>query len=342
MNAKLTLSIWAATVGMVSLTQPIFTSTDGQLNIGDAVRYHSTNWSTAGPSGVGVLWDFSTLPDLGPAIDTVVNPATTPYGSYYLNATEAQGTYLGFGYFIQSATEMQNLGSANETTYISLLDPWMRRMYPFTYDDAWSDSFSGAGAGTNGNFTWAGTSADTVDGWGTLILPSGTLTDVLRLHATAEYDEVDPAPIDTVTHNWETYEWYIPGIKKPLLYFHRNIAMHNGSVVTDAMVAGWLDTIVNIGTSLAANAENHDPLLIAPNPAMDLVHIQFTGSAEISAPLELRDAVGRQIPISVSRVSIGNGCITRIELPVADLVPGAYLVTLQGEQWQAHARFIKE
>lgn len=333
--------ILATLCPMLGLGQPVFTSSDGELQIGDAVIYHLSNWTSAGPSGAGVTWDFSTLPDLATTSDTIVDPASTPYPTQYPTADAAEGTYMGWGYFTQSTSDLQSLGSANADTYVSLNDPWLRRSYPFTYGDTWADTFSGEGSGPSGSFTWNGSCSDTVDGWGTLLLPNGTFQDVLRLRSTAVYEEAFTNSQDTLIHVWETYEWLIPGTKKSLLNFHRNTATLNGNQVSDQFYSSWLDTVI-VTTTMPEGIGSTVNFGCYPNPAVDIIYLQFSGSAEFAAPIVVCDAMGRRVTAKASSLLLEGNGITRVVLSIAHLEPGAYFVKLQREEKEARGWFIKE
>lgn len=77
-------------------------------------------------------------------------------------------------------------------------------------------------------------------------------------------------------------------------------------------------------------------LRLYPNPTKDKVTIALPENASPAMDFQICDALGRML----EHVRPGNsGTLT---ISVADLSAGAYFVRLQGEQWQAHGRFIKE
>ena len=79
-----------------------------------------------------------------------------------------------------------------------------------------------------------------------------------------------------------------------------------------------------------------DHLILAPNPTSERLSvtlpIAFIGSLSV---VDASRRILMQQPIHSK-----NG--TQCEISLAHLAPGAYFVTLQGEYWEAHGRFIKE
>jgi Secretion system C-terminal sorting domain len=92
---------------------------------------------------------------------------------------------------------------------------------------------------------------------------------------------------------------------------------------------------VVVNTSIGTRVSGDPVLSIHPNPAHDVV--TFTPPYDTrTGQVTILDVLGR-----VHEYSVTNKVGT-IAMSITDLPPGAYFVTLQGEQWQAHGRFIKE
>ena len=106
------------------------------------------------------------------------------------------------------------------------------------------------------------------------------------------------------------------------------------------------DTENGIGTNCTCDTLNlilPDPLhqssviSISPNQAKDRVRVNWAhGHLRSTDALIVMNALGRVV---YNRTGI-IGC--NMDLDIAHLAPGAYFVKLQGNQWQAHGRFIKE
>lgn len=309
--------------------QVTYTYNDGVWNIGDSVKYYLTDWTSAGPSGAAQLWDFSFLANNGLAVDSILTPSNTPYSSNYPTAQVAQVNTLGWGFFTQSSSDLQSLGSANSNTYVVYTDPWKFRSYPMEYETNWTDSFSGSGFSGPDGFTTSGICHDTIDGWGTLELPSGSISSVLRLHSTAKYSETYVSGVHQ--HTWETYEWYAPELNRALLVFHRNIDSLNSQQFSNVTYAAWLDTIF-LATSIKEVASRSLRISIEPNPNMGKFSISLsTPSPEQRATIEVLNEVGQVVLNDEAEIS--NGILKKeIELPSVSPA-GIYLVRVKcGEE----------
>ena len=327
---KTVATLFLLGVAATGCAQITYTTADGLLGIGDTVTYNLTTWTTPGPAGAAVTWDFSWLSLTGTSSDVIVDPSSTTWGTNYPDAEIAQGTLLGYGYFDQMANALRSHGSANALTTVWLPDTWLMRQYPFTYGDSWSDDFSGAGMTGGNSLIWSnGSCADTVDGWGTLITPGATYPDVLRLKSIATYNEIISG--QQFPHYWETYEWFTPGIKKPLLFFHKNT---NLSTMSTETFSGWLDTVI-VSTDIPQHlGEGSHALELSPNPAFDRITVSIDDQ-NMYGMVSLVDATGR----TVLRRSVNS---TTIRLDVAHLKPGTYFVKLSDGKEIMHGRFIKQ
>ena len=323
----------------ISYAQTPYTYADGMWTIGDSVSYHVTNWTSAGPSGASQVWNFSSLPDLGLTIDSIETPLATPYGSNYPGAQLAQGNITGWGYYVQSSSGLWSKGSANANQFVYFSDDWQYRQYPMTYLSNWTDSFSGSGISFGNNFTSSGTCLDTVDGWGTLILPNATYTNnVLRLHSTARYTEI--YTVDIHQHFWETYEWFIPGRNRAVLGIHKNIDTLNGTQVTQGTYAAYLDTIY--ATTSVYNVDSSTPLIaLMPNPANNSVNISIR-SVDLNKDaifIYMRDITGRTI--ATEKLKLNSGSATR-QFDISKFVSGVYFFEITDGTYHLFKKLIIE
>lgn len=92
-----------------------------------------------------------------------------------------------------------------------------------------------------------------------------------------------------------------------------------------------------IGTDIAQTTPVEVELRFTPNPARQYVRLDWrAGAQSTNSAIDLRNAIGQV----VGQYVVDSG--SSVELDTAHLPLGAYFVTLQGEKWQAHGRFIKE
>lgn len=139
--------------------------------------------SDPNPDGPNQTWDFSSATlDLNAATCSFVDPGATPYGASYPTANLAQSvTYLGttaYNYFnlVPARLDMlaEDVGSGDETIYT---DPKTPLEFPFSYPNYFIDYFTYDG--TNYSVSRA------YMGYGTVILPTGTYTNVVKMASTS-------------------------------------------------------------------------------------------------------------------------------------------------------------
>ena len=162
----------------------------------------------AGKSGEDVVWDFSRLkgkPDTMRQIIAVSNG--TKYAATFPKSNIVEQNSDGTYTFIEAtATESKVWGIANPQMTMAYDQPYIFLKHPMTLHDSISsdcsrtyDSWGGA-RGT-------GTTTMVADGWGTLILPSGTYK-ALRVKFTQSYTDIPTnggAPTQTAV---TTYAWF--------------------------------------------------------------------------------------------------------------------------------------
>jgi hypothetical protein len=156
-----------------------------------------TTGVTPGPGGAGVTWDFSGLVDDGSsATSTVLSPGSTPYAANFPTANYAsQGVSGNYGYFLVNQTTVEMHGMQGPATYLIYSNPERLMKFPFSFSDVSADVFFATGL-TSDTYDRFGTNTLAADGYGTLILPTGTYNNVLRVHLVQTYrDSFNSNPI---------------------------------------------------------------------------------------------------------------------------------------------------
>lgn len=130
------------------------------------------------PNGANVTWDFSSATlQMNVGTMTWVDPASTPQGASFPASNKAQKVVLPSGttynYFNAQPTQLDQLadgvGSGGEDIYT---DPKTPLIFPFNYQDSYVDTYNdGTPESTTRSYT----------GYGTVILPTGTYTNVVKM-----------------------------------------------------------------------------------------------------------------------------------------------------------------
>ena len=173
---------------------------------------------------------------------------------------------------------------------------------------------------------YAGSINAEADGYGTLILPYDTFTNVLRLHLSrntileTQWPE-DGYYVDTI------YYYLHPGTHFPLVEVYSNSAGEDLSSLTVTTGVRWLsDPFAGLQGAVApANA------LVAVAQGDGIVRLDLSLSAGGVAMIRLIDAAGRTV--AQERIGLSAGASSHA-LGVSTLTPGLYTVRmlLNGQQ----------
>ena len=165
----------------------------------------------AGPAAADTTWNFSTLTASGGySITTILHDTSTSFGTSNLMYLMPDGTIQ----FVQeNNTDSYVNGiydtTSHITTYYNNYDIAKR---PASYDVSYIDSYKVNGPG--GEYG-TGILVQTGDAYGTLVLPGGTYTNVLRVKKTnSVYDTVGSADYYSLT---TSYLWFDTSDRPPLL-----------------------------------------------------------------------------------------------------------------------------
>jgi len=186
----------ATLISSYSFAQTVIMDQSNEPAIGDLKTMYTCDSLTdplESTTGNGVTWDYTQLVGLnGTRNLIVIDPATSPYSSIYTNSTKGyniEGSLTNF--YNSTSTERQSQGFIFEEpsfgTVIAHFDVNEQKTvsYPFANGDSFTDNFSGNLSFTfNGlaqNPSCTGRSYASIDGQGTLLLPSSTtIQNVIR------------------------------------------------------------------------------------------------------------------------------------------------------------------
>jgi hypothetical protein len=138
-----------------------------------------------GAGGASATWNLGTLSLSNVGTYAVVNPATTPVaasypsGNYAISVTPTSGSAL-YSYYIKTAGDLSELCNSVTTTAGSGVNytPGPRKIlkFPFNYNDTFTAVYATTAS--------PGNDFESYDGYGTLITPWATYTNVVRIKTT--------------------------------------------------------------------------------------------------------------------------------------------------------------
>lgn len=275
-----------------------------------------------GSSGTSQIWNYS-------GISTGTNTATgftyVPMSSVTHNSLYPSGTIarrFGTGVldyiFNNTSSKIEYLGTAQPTASNCqvAIDPVIQFTLPFTYGSSNSDTYSISG--------WMGTQSGTVitvgDGTGTLQLPSGNYTNILKITI---YDYQSSY---TSIEN----RYYSPLSKFPLL------SITTVTISSNVFVGGHINTLVS--TSLKEYVKE-EAFNVFPNPIANGTLFLNTTNNEPINQVEIINVLGQKV-LQYSAEQLNNVEIKKID--VSTLQKGVYYVNIQNDKTVTTKKIIIE
>ena len=304
---------------LVANAQPTLTTGSANPAPGDNITMAQCEYVAPGPTGAGITWNHAVLTTTSTNTSSYVTAASTGLSGTYPNATVAydggSGTYL---FYREDASGYEQDGFVLGTTSSTCSDRVVLLPYPLSYGGSWTDN--GTCSVTDGTSTWDRTSTvgGTADGWGNLVLPYGTVNNVLRVHWTEGLvdNQYDPPS----TTDFDYYSWFKPGVPGPVF----STVMVEGSVFgfdfSDSSA-----TVIDAGAIGVEELLRHDiGVALMPNPAQDRAEVVFGLGAGRTAVIDVLDLGGR--PVRTVRRNTRSAGPQRESLDLTGLPAGAYLV----------------
>ena len=318
--------------------QPVLFASDFQPAIGDTVRLQHHDLDTAqnyaGPAGANVIWDLSDFVSSNPNLYTVVDPDNLANAPYFMGCSYAMqrdsSTY--FGYYAWSPLGLYYYGFddwGNGDRYV-LSNKTTLLEFPTSYGSQFRDTVA---ATTISNFDTLGSfhsHATTItDAYGTLKLPYGAITNVLRVH------RLDTLFFGTLIGAYgDEYRYYKAGVNVPLARITKwtqalsllpQVNYELEYVIDPALV----DTVL-----LVFDGPLRPKLHVYPNPASDVVNVQFPPTGKVQRVF-VTDITGRIV------TDMKNVTGTTFGFDIARLQPGIYCLSAAGDHFASRESFVK-
>ncbi|MBN2682136.1 MAG: T9SS type A sorting domain-containing protein [Bacteroidales bacterium] len=232
---KFTLLLLLVSFTTYSFSQLITISGTHQFPVdGDTVHYKDANTFGFDAAGTGTVtdktWDFAALMDAGTNFYYFWEDASsTPEFSSFPSSTIARGNSGEAGYFYYEfdATDQKRWGwYGTATNYGIYNSPGTEFHFPITAGNNFSSSYSGImspfGVGEDSVTISDGSISIQADMQGTLILPNGTLTNVLRVHVVESFHikawMMEMAVMDNVVED-DYYYWFHDTVAYPVMIY---------------------------------------------------------------------------------------------------------------------------
>lgn len=269
-------------------------------------------------TGANYDWDFSTLNEFQQGTILFGTADTTEWDTAFTDA-ELVGTFMPdqtYQYYRFSNGMAENLGNAfrispTEMFYQRFTDSENILNLPVTFNDTDLDIFEGYGEGAGFAFTTLGMFEYFIDGHGTLELPNGSYSNVIRMRNTREENTfVSGVPGGSVSK--EQWIWVSSDFRFWLLLME---------IVDDGFGPSfnvWYQkTPMAVGVEEAQLPEIQ---MLHPNP------VASSGTLYLDA--RFAQAAGFVEIWTIEGRLLASQAITGSQVNIHDVVPGVYLVKL--------------
>ncbi len=296
--------------------QPTIQSSDFYPTIGEAFTLNYGTYISPGAAGNNVTWDLSGLA----ASSTVTVSALAANPGF--PGTDLTLTYSGQSslYVDFTPTEylIDGMFQIPSNTTITYSDPMKYYEFPMSMSGSYTDNFAATFTSSGFNFSRSGTITCEVDGYGTLITPSGTYTNVLRVHSVQDYtDSYSMGSLDVTIDN---YTWIKAG-------FHQELAM----VQTMASDVGSGSSAYYASNTLGLDNNEFSSLKLYPNPAQSNLKIDLDTPVD---QIQVTDLNGRLVDVSFDKG-------TRM-LDISQLNSGIYYVVIYSNNSSSVRKIVKQ
>ena len=299
-----------------------FTIQSPTINVGENITQIIANGvfvQDAGEEGENVMWDYNWFIGIDQLELTYQTTNATGLSEIFTSSNYSLANDDMGEFYNHSDQKTERVGLLMQSILIDYEDPITVLEYPFSYMQSFTDSFVGNYQHQGIDFIINGTIAVTADAYGDLILPYGTIENVMRLkyEVTGSEDyEVSGMPHQN-QFTQTSYAWYTEESSLlPLL----NISFLESDVSTETSVT-YLAQSVGLNEILAEQIDYN----IYPNPTAEFTHIEFTLEHDDEVEITLYSLLGVKIKTIEKDVFMAGKHSRKISLE--ELNPGTYFIS---------------
>lgn len=258
------------------------------LKIGDEHYFNITNNVDVGPSGAARVWDFSNIETTSQLTSYMYDVAKTGKS---LDIPEANTVLEEFGvkFFFRSAGNiMEQYGTVTNNTITKYDKPFVKMVFPFEYGDVYSGDFSGKITGPNFEQAIEGTYSLEADAYGTLIIPTGTYNNVIRIKTYKE----EHSKGSSCNCGMISYKWYSKDIRYPLLTI---IQSQNANGTATIRTAYYSKVKLNESIERETTELENSKATLYPNPFNQSFKIDYYVQEDSPVEITIFDNSGRKL-----------------------------------------------
>ncbi|MDO8999978.1 MAG: T9SS type A sorting domain-containing protein [Bacteroidota bacterium] len=280
-----------------------------------------------GASGAGAVWNFSTVVTHSNVINNYTAVANSN-ASYPIPGVALASSVNNISYYKSTTSDLKYWGGNIVVGPVAATLIYTTAAVVAAYPMSITTSSSSATGGTINTTaplpqagTFVGNSGTIADGTGTLILPTGTFTNVIRVVTTQTIDFIVPLATGTVTQM--NFDYYNIGTKESLFTISTSTVLTSLSPTpsTQTIVTRSVPTPVGI----KENRQSLIDLVVFPNPSSNQVN--FVTESKEAKQLVIYDVTGKLI----EQHNFVDG---KLILSVLDYNKGMYLYSILGNSNQ--------
>jgi len=311
MKKKLQASLLCL-ISISAMSQVTINGSDVNPSVGNSITDNSTTYASPGNAGANQTWDFSTLTSGGTS-STTITASTTNGANMKFSTSSADAHYS----VTSSEQEIKEIFASSTTITYSNGEKVLQ--FPLAYNASYSDTFR-ATFMSGGIYpaVRAGSNTLLVDGYGTLMLPSQTISDVVRVRLQQDYaDTIDIGTPYIINYTSDIYIWYKAGFKSPVLSM---TTFDGGGTVSSY---GAYTNAVDVGID---KIEGVEELKILGNPFTENLKFSIQTTSELPIDYQIVDISGSVIYASNSATLLnGENVLT---IPTTELSTGVYALKI--------------
>jgi hypothetical protein len=338
------LSLSTAIVYTTAMGQsPVITSTNQLHAIGDSTVYVDANSFGFDPipaGGPSVNWNYASLVTSGGITFRYEDPATAASSASFPGANEAMALSAtpGHEWFVTNSNTITRLGYSDPVNgnIIYYGGGFVRYQFPFEAGDSWFTTlYTGTttisfGVGEDSIIVENGSYSASVDAYGTVVLPTGTVNDVVRVHVLESFDlnvYIFGTPAVTQTISDDYYFWFADNVKDPILIY--------GTTDSGSGAPAKVLRYQPIGTVGINDEILPKNITIYPNPSNGVFEINTANLDNGNYNIKVHNIVGETV-YSGSFTTINNN----MQLDLSKLNKGIYFLNLSNSKTEITKRII--
>lgn len=279
-------------------------------------------------SGEGVTWDFSSLSGGQSADAEIVDPSTDSDASAFPNATHVLRGLGPKKFYLMDGTGWYVLGIGMSGFTLECTNSLREVKIPMQYGSSSVDQINCSFSFQGLDFNRTGFVETSYDGWGTIILPNGSLENVIRIkfqELSTDLASFQGFPVSNQNDN-VTYYFFAPGKAFPVFIYNET----NASTFPISVTTVQYNSTPNIGIDAQPEAS-----LLLNNPVTNgVLKLNLPGSLPV-AQWKITDLTGRTLQESATALSPGT-----LELPLELRESGIYFLHLYGPAGNQTLRFL--